>query len=140
MKYGRLGAGAVAAAAITLAACGGSPAAMTSHGTMGVTYSTGTGLLGGTPGIDPFSDGTQVVVIDSKGTVIGTGTLASYTDKANQAVVAALGGSVAEDDYKFTVTVPGGETRYGIQVGTGHGTVWVTPAEMKKGPALTLTP
>lgn len=108
----------------SLAACGG-PGTITSHGTMTVDYGMTTG--------DPFAgSGAQVVVVNSAGTVI-----ASTTLLAGRAGASPLGTGF-QDDYTFTVTVPGGEPRYGIQVGgTNHGTIWETPAEMAH-PALSL--
>ena len=119
---------ALAAVAGSTAACG-SPGTITSHGTMAVDFSIGGGVLGNAS--DPFSDGTQVVVVNSAGTVIASSTL-------HAAGTSLLGGVFPEDRYTFTVTVPGGLPRYGIQVGgTGHGTIWETPAQMIR-PALNL--
>jgi hypothetical protein len=36
------------------------------------------------------------------------------------------------------MTVPGGEARYGITIGHNLGTVWFTPAQMAKGPGVSL--
>lgn len=120
---------ALAAITGSTAACGSSPGTITSHGTMAVDFNIGGGVLGNES--DPFSDGTQVVVVNSAGTVIGSSTL-------HAAGTSLLGGVFPEDRYTFTVTVPGGLPRYGLQVGgTGHGTIWETPAQMSK-PALNL--
>jgi len=43
----------------------------------------------------------------------------------------------AETWYTFTVTVPAGESRYGIEV-SHRGTIWFTPQQMQKGPGLSL--
>ncbi len=130
---GALAAATLAAIAGGTAACSSSPGTITGHGTMTVNYGTGIGLLGGTAGSDPYSDGTQVVVVDSHGTVVASTALTAV--KAGRVM---LGGMFIEDSYTFTVTVPGGLPRYGIQVGgTNHGTIWETPAEMTH-PALTL--
>jgi hypothetical protein len=81
---------------------------------------------------DDLSDGSQIVVVNSAGTVVGTGTL-STSGGTN------LGGGDFADTFSFAVTVPGGLSRYGIQVGgTSHGTVWESAQQMKSGPALTL--
>jgi len=40
--------------------------------------------------------------------------------------------------YDFEVTVPAGLPQYGITIGTGHGTVWFTAAQMEQGPVLML--
>jgi len=84
-------------------------------------------------GDDNLSDGSQVVVVNSAGTVVGNGTLALRHAGAAPFNIGM------EDDFTFAVTVPGGLPRYGIQVGgTAHGTVWQTAAQMKSGPALSI--
>lgn len=50
----------------------------------------------------------------------------------------SLGQSEFIEGFSFTVSVPGGLPRYGIQVGQNWGTVWESASEMQKGPALTL--
>jgi hypothetical protein len=94
-------------------------------GTMQVTWDITNG------GSDPFGDGTQVVVVNSSNDVIGTSTLQA----AGHSTILLY----QEDAYKFTVTVPQGQTRYGIQVGgTSHGTIWESAKQMQAGPALSL--
>ena len=119
------------AALLALTACGGS-GQVTVHGTEDVTVNP----AGGVPVQQAFPDvtnGSQVTVVDPSGKVIGTGTL-SYT-KADTTAGASLQWAMV---YGFTVTVPTGEARYGIQVGHGRGTVWFTPQQMAKGPVLSL--
>lgn len=86
-----------------------------------------------------ISDGTQVVVTDPSGKVIGTSSL-SFDAKATSVLNKTLGSLshlAGETIYDFTVTVPAGEPRYGITVGH-RGTIWFTPQEMSKGPGLSL--
>lgn len=108
-----------------LAACSSGPAQVKVKGTVEVDYSTSSGVS------DPYSDGTQVVVYNSDNQVIATGTLANQS----------FSGSVFADEadtYTFSVTVPDGLPRYGIEVGGQHGIVWESEAQMKAGPGLTL--
>lgn len=121
---------ALAVTALLLAGCGGG-SQITAHGTEDVTVSPGSGMTVQ----DAFPDvtnGSQVTVVDPSGKVIGTGTLSYAKGDTGAAIQWAMA-------YDFTVTVPGGETRYGIQIGHDRGTVWFTPAQMTKGPALQLT-
>jgi hypothetical protein len=109
-------------------ACSSSPAPIAAHGSITVDYTLPFG--GGTG--DDLSDGDQVVVVNSAGTVMGTGTLSTAGGKS-------LGGAGFEDIFGFMVKVPGGLPRCGIQIdGTSHGTVWESVQQMKSGPALTL--
>lgn len=114
------------ASTVALSACG-SPGPVTAHGI--VEDCTGT-----------LDTGSQVTVTDSAQRVIGTAVLVNDTSKAALAAEAQsvklaidLGpsGTGAMMIYDFTVTVPGGEPRYGIGAGGAHGTVWLTPAQMK---------
>jgi hypothetical protein len=117
---------AAAGAAVTVTACSSSPASITASGKVTVDY---TMLVAGGTG-DDLSDGSQVVVVNSSGTVIGNGTLAGSGG-------GGLGGYGMADVFTFKVTVPGGLPRYGIQVGgTSHGTAWESAAQMQTGPAL----
>jgi hypothetical protein len=127
---------AVIAAAVVVAGCGG-PGTFTAHGTdlVCADITSGTSAADAYPDI---SDGGQVTVTDSTGKVIGTGTLVSTPVPTK---VASLGGaSVAEffGSYKFSVTVPGGLQRYGIQIGQNRGTVWFSPSKMQSGPSVSL--
>jgi hypothetical protein len=119
---------AFAAAALPLlllAGCSSSPAQITAHGKLAVDYDTSAG--------DDLSDGSQVVVVNSAGTVVGNATLTQVSTPAGAPVF--LGDS--EDDFAFKVTVPGGLPRYGIQIGgTGHGTTWESAGQMTSGPSL----
>jgi hypothetical protein len=127
--------GAIIAAVVVVIAVvlilGGSAGSITAHGTEEVSVSP----LDGTTVQDAYPDvteGSQVTVVNSSGQVIGTGTL-SYD--AADAVSQDLEWS---EFYQFSVTVPGGQPRYGIQVGSGHGTVWFTAQQMQHGPGLCL--
>jgi hypothetical protein len=95
-----------------------------------------------------LQSGGQVTVLDSSQNVIGTATLATDNSRAAQkletdyASMAGLlqqfGGGSGLSVYRFSVAVPGGQSRYGIQAGNGHGTVWFSAKEMQSGPDLTL--
>jgi hypothetical protein len=135
---------AVALAAV-LAGCGSTPPIHT-DGQLEVFASPLNGQSAQTayPGITP---GTQVIVVNSSGKVIGTGSLtynAAAVQAADKQFAAALPGTPASmystwiEAFGFTATVPGGQPRYGIQVSGQPGTVWFTPAEMRKGPVLSL--
>jgi hypothetical protein len=113
-------------AALLLAGCSSSPAPIAAHGKVTVDY---TDPAAG----DDLSDGSQVVIVNSAGTVVGNGTLTAVSSGPG------LLGIGQEDVFSFKVTVPGGLPRYGIQVGgTSHGTVWETAAQMQSGPALSI--
>lgn len=132
----------VAAAGVLIAAgaaagCSGGPGSITAHGTV----QDCTGALSG---------GDQVTVADPGGKVLGSGSLtednsqqAASAEKIYDETQLPLGELGADTSgmtiYDFTVTgLPGGGARYGISAGNGHNAVWFTPAEMKKGPGLTL--
>jgi hypothetical protein len=95
------------------------------------------------------SAGDQVTVTSASGTVLATGTLsddnskaAAQLEKTYDSLQLSLGSLSGGSDqsmsvYDFTLTVPGGQPRYGLNAGHG-GTVWFTPDEMSKGPGLTL--
>lgn len=104
---------------------------MTVHGTMQVAGN----VLDSSQNYPDISDGTQVLVLDPSGKVIATGKL-SFDAKATR-IFAKLGAFGAETVYDFTVTVPTGESRYGIEV-SHRGTIWFTPQQMQKGPGLSL--
>ena len=123
MKRTGLSLAAVAAVLLAAAGCSSSPAPITAHGTVTVDYTSS----------DDLSGGSQVVIVNSAGTVVGNGTL---TLRHSGPGLLNFG---EEDVFGFTVTVPGGLPRYGIQVGgTSHGTVWDSAAQMKTGPSLSL--
>jgi hypothetical protein len=108
---------------------------MTVHGTFEVAGD----VLQSSQNYPDISGGTQVVVVDPSSKVIGTGHL-TFDAKATAIFDKALGSSsllVGETFYDFTVTVPSGEARYGIQV-SHRGTIWFTPQQMGKGPGLSL--
>lgn len=73
-------------------------------------------------------DGGQVTVIDSDHNVIGTGTLSETGT-----------GGLDNDYYTFTAKVPGGEQRYGIQIGnSSRGIVWFSQQQIHQGPHICL--
>lgn len=94
--------------------------------------------------------GLPVTVLNSAQNVIGTGTLADDNSKAAaklalqydklQLSLGALSGSGTSGMslFKFTAQVPAGQPRYGIQVGSGRGTVWFSESQMRAGPGLNL--
>lgn len=102
---------------------------------------------------DCTSAGDQVVVTDSSGKVLATASLVENTAVEQKldasSTVKSLAGMAALDTvgetqipvaavgvYDFTVTVPGGEPRYGVAVGQ-HPVVWFSAPQMAKGPGLT---
>jgi hypothetical protein len=78
--------------------------------------------------------------------VIGTGTLrlngsATKRDELNFARSKYFIDEMPTDVVavcNFTVTVPAGLARYGVTIGSGHGTTWFTAAQMSHGPAVSL--
>jgi hypothetical protein len=112
----------------------GSPAAITAHGQLQIM---GDNALQASQDFPDITDGTEVVITDPSGKVIGTGTL-GYDQAASHDSNTGLGQMLDWVAYDFTVTVPGGEPRYGVRV-TTHGTVWFTSAQMQKGPSLSLS-
>jgi hypothetical protein len=122
-----------AVAVVIVLAVGSSPAPITAHGQLQIS---GENALSASQGFPDITDGTQVVVVNPSGTVIGTGTL-SYDQAASNDSVVGIGQMEDWVTYDFSVTVPGGEPRYGVRI-TTHGTVWFTQAQLKKGPALSL--
>jgi hypothetical protein len=131
-----------------VAACGSSAPPIAANGTLTVEVNP----LGGVEVSNAYpdiTDGSQVTVTDSSGTVVGTGTLSyskTQTDAEALVLGTAMGLGANADDldldvgvYTFTVTgLPGGEARYGIKVGQNRGTIWFTASQMKAGPSLTL--
>lgn len=114
----------IVAVIVALTLTAGQPA-ITAHGSLTVDYSQSLG--------DDIQDGAGVVVINSAGTVIANGVLKFKTTDD-------MGLLIGEADlFTFTVQVPGGLPRYGIQVqGVNHGTVWFSATQMKAGPGLSL--
>lgn len=111
-----------AASALALTACSSTPA-ITSNGTLTVYAPIGVGVQGTYPDI---TSGSQVVITDDSGKVIGTGTL-SYSS-ADTSTLVSMSAAVAKLPsydlapdmamYTFTLTgIPGGLPRYGIKVG-----------------------
>ena len=145
MKRPLLAIAALAALAVT--GCGSSsPGTLAVHGTVEVFANPLNGATGG----DTYPDiaaGSQVTVTNASGAVIGTGSLvydSGTTKAAEQAFAAAIPGTSASiysewvEAFSFTVRVPGGLDRYGIETGQNRGILWFTAAQMSKGPALSL--
>lgn len=71
--------------------------------------------------------GDQVSVVDSRGTVVGSGILTQGMSSA---------GLVNSEFLNFTLSVPVNLARYGIRVGSDRGTAWFTQQQMRAGPEL----
>lgn len=136
---------AAAIAVAVLAGCSSGPPPVKSDGTVTLMANP----LGGDPVSEAYPDvanGSQVVVTDSSGKVVGIGTLSPDTGEESvlrQMTAASLkvdADLLAPDIvvYQFAVTVPGGLDRYGVKVGQNRGTIYETAKEMKDGPSLTL--
>jgi hypothetical protein len=89
-----------------------------------------------------ITSGSQVTVTSPSGAVIGIGTLAydkvmSDTEAAIAGTEMGLGTSsdLLQADiavYTFTVTgLPGGDAGFGFSAGSGHGTIWESPSQVK---------
>lgn len=124
----------LAAAGVTVALLVGGASGITSHGSLEVDDFTGNCLTDA--GFSDITAGSQVVVTSSAGNVVGTGTL-SYDAQQSQ-FQSGLQPGLSVCIYPFTVTVPGGLSRYGITV-SHRGTVWFSPAQMTKGPGLVIS-
>lgn len=126
-------AGALAAAGLAVAALAG--AGIFRHGTI-VVHGTEQLVVTSYDGMSTeqaFPDitgGTPVTVVNPAGAEVGSALL-SPSDPTSWGPQDAV--------YAFVVTVPAGEQKYGIQIGRDRGTVWFTPAQMLRGPAVTLT-
>ena len=136
---------AAAIVAAVLAGCSSGPPPVKSHGTITLMANP----LGGDPVSEAYpdvTDGSQVIITDSSGKVIGTGTLSP--DIGQESVLRQMTAASLKVDadllapdivvYQFAVTVPGGLDRYGVKVGQNRGTIYETAKEMKNGPSLTL--
>lgn len=120
---------AAAAAVLAVLALGGSTAKpLTVHGAMELSENCAQAAFD----YPDISSGAQVVITDPAGKVIAVTSLG-----AKDAVLTQNGG-VGICRYPFMVTV-GARARYGITIAQ-RGTVWFTAAEMRKGPALSLSP
>lgn len=119
---------AAAAAVLAVVALGASGPPLKVHGDMEVLESC---LSAGTDYPD-IASGAQVVITDASGNVLAVTALGSMKD-----ITTALNGVC---DYPFTVTVPPGLPRYGVAIGHDRGTVWFTASQMRRGPALSLSP
>jgi hypothetical protein len=126
-----------ATSAAILAACSGN-GTITAHGTEMVCVDA-----------PDITDGAQVTVKDSADHVIATGTLTADNSKlagqviaqydALQATLSGLGGNgTGMSVYDFSVTVPAGLTRYGIDAGHDRGTLWFSEKQMRQSPGISL--
>lgn len=97
--------------------------------------------------------GSQVLIIDPSGKVLAVTTLqedvkaerklegspaAKLLARESNSLHLLGGGGVAADVigfYRFTASVPSGDSNYGVKVGGGH-VVWFANARMAKGPTL----
>ena len=112
----------------------GGAGSITAHGSMEVDDFTGNCLTDA--GFSDVTTGTQVTVTNPAGSVVATSSL-NY-DSSVSAMESKLQMGLSVCVYTFTATVPGGLARYGITV-SGRGTVWFSPAQMAKGPGLSLS-
>jgi hypothetical protein len=114
-----------------LAACSATPAPIRVRGTMQVQENCNSATLD----YPDIAAGDQVVITSPSGKVIATTSLGS------QDAVATGDNGAGECDYPFTARITEDQPRYGIAIGNNNrGTVWFSRAEMRKGPALSLTP
>lgn len=120
--------------AITLVLTLGGAGNITARGSVEVDDFTGQCLSD--PGFSDITEGIQVVVTDSGGSVVGTSQL-GYDTQAS-ALQSSLQPGLSVCIYTFKVTVPGRLARYGITV-SHRGTVWFTPAQMAEGPGLSVS-
>jgi hypothetical protein len=121
-----------ALAVFLVAGCGGGPSTVTIHGQV----EPGGGALGSVGGgglemnyaacaNDTPSPGTQVVVTDPSGKVIGTGTLGAWSHKT--ATASAL--TMYPCWMPFTIKDVPTEQRYGFSVNDVPGTIWLTKVD-----------
>jgi hypothetical protein len=96
-------------------------------------------------GVFPDVTGTSrapVKVVNSAGHVIGSGVLRFEPKVSGEDGNKYNGDSENVSDfiavYSFTVPVPRGLPAYGIKIGSRHGTVWLSAAQMNGSPVLTL--
>jgi hypothetical protein len=121
--------GAVVTVMSLLAAGVFSQGSMTVHGTEQVLVNSFDGMDISTAFPD-ITAGSPVTVVDPSGTVIG-----------NSYLVASDPTSWGPQDavYSFTVTVPDGQSRYGVEIGRNRGTAWFNAQQMRAGPALSVS-
>lgn len=130
LLFAGLGLAGVLLVAAGLLARGAFPAPMiTVHGTEQLTVSSLDGMSV-TGAFRDITGGTPVTVVNGSGAVIARGALAA-SDPSSWGSQDAV--------YAFTVSVPAGESRYGIQIGRDRGTVWFSESQMRAGPALFLS-
>jgi hypothetical protein len=133
-----IAAAVVAAAGTAVAGCGsGAPATFTAHGTEQVCAP----ITGGENAANAYPDisaGAQVTVVSSSHAVIGTGTLATAPLPASDTTIGGTDMAQFFGAYKFTVRVPAGKARYGIEIGQNRGTIWASESQMRRGPGVSL--
>jgi hypothetical protein len=121
--------GAIVTVISLLAAGMFSQGSMTVHGTEQVLVNSFDGMDISTAFPD-ITAGSAVTVVDQSGKVIG-----------NSYLVASDPTSWGPQDavYSFTVTVPAGESRYGVEIGRNRGTAWFNTQQMRADPALSVS-
>jgi hypothetical protein len=125
-----VGVGGVIVTLISLLAAGVfSQGSMTVHGTEQVLVNSFDGMDISTAFPD-ITAGSEVTVVDPSGKVIGSSYLVA-SDPTSWGPQDAV--------YSFTVTVPDGESRYGIEIGHNRGTAWFSARQMRAGPALSVS-
>lgn len=124
-----------------LAGCpaGGGTMTVTGHEVVVVDPDNNTEIWGVFP--DAHAN-TPVEVLNNAGHVLGSGMLRLESQVSHRE------GEKYDSDpenvsdfiavYSFRVPVPPGLRRYGIKIGSSHGTVWFSAAQMSNGPVLTL--
>ena len=131
----------ISAAAVVILVVGLLTAGVFGQGPIAVhgTFEVAGDALQSSENYPDISDGTQVVVVNGSGQVIGVGHL-TCDAKATATFNKVLGSDsllAGETFYSFTVSVPSGQPRYGIRV-SHRGTVWFTSRQMQKGPGLSV--
>lgn len=113
-------------------ACSSSPPPpIVSHGTIQVSIDEGQNISDPGSATDPFENGAVIQVINPKGQTLAAAPINVGTGSTTE-------GSTALVNYVFTVTVPSGQSSYGLRVPGVQGITWETAAEMK-APALQVT-
>jgi hypothetical protein len=116
---------------IPLAACSSSPAPITVNGTVQVSINEADNI--GNPGsaVNPFGNGGTVTVVSGAGKTLAEGPVTPSKNAGEDE------GSTAVLNYQFSLSVPGGQPRYGLELSGVTGIAWETPAQMKH-PALSV--
>ncbi len=88
-------------------------------------------------GFSDLTAGTQVVVTNASGSVVGTSALTYSTSRS--AAQSSLQPGLSVCIYPFSVTgVKGGQSRYGVTI-SYRGTVWFTPKQITKPVGLNIS-